>query len=215
MNGKPLTDYHNFTTANITRVDPRTSEDCLFLDVLASKAVYENKNNGSGAAVLVWIHGGGYAAGWKTLFGTGRGLITRSEGNRDGGIVYVSINYRLGLFVSFATTHGFSHQLMLDAGMACDRFKRFRPGIKCWPARPTLCLGMDSKTYPPFWRGPKASNCYGRVCRWRVGPASSNRLWSWKSTVQQSYCAEPVRAISLTCGTEERVSAGSGNCKGK
>jgi len=40
--------------------DPRTSEDCLFLDVIVPKAVFDNANNkhrkraGAGAPVLVW-----------------------------------------------------------------------------------------------------------------------------------------------------------------
>jgi len=38
--------------------DPRSSEDCLMLDVLVSRAVFQNKRSGraGGAPVLVWIH---------------------------------------------------------------------------------------------------------------------------------------------------------------
>jgi carboxylesterase type B len=103
LRGQPLSDYHNFTIADIEPVDVRTSEDCLFLDVFASKSAYENRGNASGAAVLIWIHGGGFVSGSKTLFGTGRAFISESEGNDDTGIIYVSINYRLGLFVSTAS----------------------------------------------------------------------------------------------------------------
>ena len=41
-------------------VDPRTTEDCLFLDVVVPKKIFDNAGSGSGAAVLVWIYGGGY-----------------------------------------------------------------------------------------------------------------------------------------------------------
>lgn len=40
--------------------DPRTSEDCLFLDVIVPKPIFDNANNmhrkraGTGAPVLVW-----------------------------------------------------------------------------------------------------------------------------------------------------------------
>lgn len=46
--------------------DPRTSEDCLFLDVMVPKAIFEgaysSRKRGSpskGSPVLVWIYGGG------------------------------------------------------------------------------------------------------------------------------------------------------------
>src|ERR1700761_6945467 len=48
--------------------------------------------------VLVWIHGGGYVQGSKDGAGNPAGLVAESlRGGRDG-IVYVQINYRLGLF---------------------------------------------------------------------------------------------------------------------
>ncbi|XP_068084827.1 esterase FE4-like [Anabrus simplex] len=72
---------------------PLGDEDCLFLNV------YTPELPGSGPLrpVMVWIHGGGY------LFGSG---------NKDGqgpqfllneGVVYVSINYRLGVFGFLST----------------------------------------------------------------------------------------------------------------
>ena len=88
---------------DIPPVDPRTSEDCLFLNVLVSSAVYERRENSTGAAVLVWIHGGGFTLGWKDEYGYGEDFIALSAGNRDDGVVYVAINYRLGLFVIFIT----------------------------------------------------------------------------------------------------------------
>ncbi|KAM0794085.1 Alpha/Beta hydrolase protein [Usnea florida] len=96
--GEPITTYRNYTVNDIPPVDPRTSEDCLFLNVLVSSAVYERRKNSTGAAVLVWIHGGGFTIGWKEEFGSGQDFIALSAGNRDGGVVYVAINYRLGLF---------------------------------------------------------------------------------------------------------------------
>lgn len=101
ITGGPITDYRNYTVKDIPPVDPRTSEDCLFLNVLVSSAVYERRGNGTAAAVLVWIHGGGFTVGWKDEFGDGQDFIALSAGNRDDGVVYVAINYRLGLFVSF------------------------------------------------------------------------------------------------------------------
>ena len=39
--GRPITDHRNYTVNDVPPVDPRASEDCLFVDVLASSAVYE------------------------------------------------------------------------------------------------------------------------------------------------------------------------------
>ncbi|HUP03070.1 MAG TPA: carboxylesterase/lipase family protein [Bryobacteraceae bacterium] len=70
--------------------DPGPSEDCLYLNVWAPA--------GSAAAklpVMVWIHGGGFAAG------------STSEPRQDGaalaakGVLVVSMNYRLGVFGFF------------------------------------------------------------------------------------------------------------------
>jgi carboxylesterase type B len=49
--------------------------------------------------VLVWIYGGGYTEGDKTSSGDPAGLIARSLENGSEGVVYVAMNYRLGLFV--------------------------------------------------------------------------------------------------------------------
>lgn len=123
----PITNYQNFTIADISDVDPRTSEDCLLLDVLVSASVYENKTKTSGSAVLVWFHGGGFVQGYKDEDGTGQNFISQS----DGGIVYVAINYRLGLFVSSIGTNS-NRKLHLHVtnfvtiGMARDCGRRAR-----------------------------------------------------------------------------------------
>ncbi len=71
--------------------DQGPSEDCLYLNVWTS-AVDANAK----LPVMVWIHGGGFAAG------------AASEPRQDGehlaekGLVVVSLNYRLGVFGFFA-----------------------------------------------------------------------------------------------------------------
>ena len=70
-------------------LDPRTTEDCLFLDVVVPQNIFDNRGNGDGAPVLVWIYGGGYTAGSKSGSGNPAGLLRRSE-NRGGQGVIVS-----------------------------------------------------------------------------------------------------------------------------
>jgi carboxylesterase type B len=63
----------------------------LFLDVVVPKTIYDkvkkvrknNKKRGipkaKGAAVLVWIYGGGYVFGDKNHWGNPAGLLARSQ----------------------------------------------------------------------------------------------------------------------------------------
>ena len=79
---------------NDAEQNPPQGEDCLFLDITVPRTVFEKKTK---AAVLFWIHGGGYVFGSKTSSGYPGGLIERSREFGDGdGLIFVSVNYRVG-----------------------------------------------------------------------------------------------------------------------
>lgn len=88
-------------SGSLPSVDPRTTEDCLFLDVVVPRNVLDPASNltnlTSGAPVLVWIYGGGYTSGDKSARSPA-GLIKASQVNNTHGIIFVSLNYRLGAF---------------------------------------------------------------------------------------------------------------------
>ena len=110
--------------------DPRTSEDCLFLDVLVPETIFGKStrtvNASSGAPVLVWIYGGGYTSGEKTGFGqyNPAGLIKASRASGSEGIVFVSMNYRLGAFGWLAgptlQSHGTANAALYDQRLALE-----------------------------------------------------------------------------------------------
>ena len=77
----------NMTTGPPPPLDPRTTEDCLFLDVLVPRKIFENSEEGKGAPVLVWIYGGGYTEGSKSGSGNPAGLLAASSGGRGEKIV--------------------------------------------------------------------------------------------------------------------------------
>lgn len=83
-------------------LDPRTSEDCLFLDVLAPIVVYNkaSSNMTKGVPVVVWIHGGGFYTSSKESQGNRSGVVAQSQldPTTAPGVIYVAINYRLGAF---------------------------------------------------------------------------------------------------------------------
>ncbi|KAL8702647.1 MAG: hypothetical protein Q9201_004172 [Fulgogasparrea decipioides] len=86
-------------------LDPRTTEDCLFLDVVVPERVFSQASNSTsndtGAPVLVWIHGGGYTLGEKTGNGVynSAGLIKASQVSGAEGVIYVALNYRASLLI--------------------------------------------------------------------------------------------------------------------
>src|SRR6202007_1541611 len=70
----------------ITPPEP-LSEDCLFLNVWSPAHKTNDKH-----PVLVWIHGGGFVSG------SGACAVYDGEAFAKQGIVFVSINYRQGIF---------------------------------------------------------------------------------------------------------------------
>lgn len=76
------------------------SEDCLLLDISVPTSAFDAQAAGTlndRLPVVVWIHGGGYIEGSKDQVNPA-GLIAQSRRNGAPGIVFVAINYRLGLF---------------------------------------------------------------------------------------------------------------------
>jgi len=86
----------NLPAANLSVSPPTTSEDCLYLNIMApsEKSPFPN-----GFPVLVWVHGGGFSGGSAEMYGF-KELAHEFAGQ---GIVMVSIQYRLGLFGFFST----------------------------------------------------------------------------------------------------------------
>lgn len=109
------------SSGGLPAVDPRTTEDCLFLDVVVPKAIFDNAGKGKGAPVLVWIYGGGYTAGDKTDSGSSAGLILRSQSNNSTGVIYVAMNYRLGAF-GWLSGPTFQENGTANAGLYDQRF---------------------------------------------------------------------------------------------
>jgi para-nitrobenzyl esterase len=66
------------------------SEDCLYLNIWTKTAKTEKK------PVLVWIYGGGFVSGGTAV------PIYDGEAMAKKGVVFVSVNYRVGVFGFFA-----------------------------------------------------------------------------------------------------------------
>lgn len=67
------------------------SEDCLYLNVWAPNTSEQNK-----LPVMVWLHGGGFVNGGASP------AVYNGQAFAESGVVFVSLNYRLGRFGFFA-----------------------------------------------------------------------------------------------------------------
>ncbi|PVH77508.1 alpha/beta-hydrolase [Cadophora sp. DSE1049] len=72
------------------------NEDCLFLDVVVPKYVYDKKDKKGPSPVIVWFHEGGFTLGSKYAAGNPTGLLDQSLDTQAKGQIWVGINYRLG-----------------------------------------------------------------------------------------------------------------------
>ncbi|KAE8361739.1 Alpha/Beta hydrolase protein [Aspergillus caelatus] len=113
-----LTEVPPVTIADLPAIDPSISEDCLYLDIFVPEAVFQAKEDRK-SSVIIWIHGGGYVSGWKSLYGPGLGLMeTAKQAGHD--VIFVSINYRLGLFGFLADPD--SNEVTCNLGLQDQRF---------------------------------------------------------------------------------------------
>jgi para-nitrobenzyl esterase len=85
MQGKPVP-FRMWTEEFIAPPEP-LSEDCLYLNIWTS-AKSENEK----LPVLVWIYGGGFVSG------SGACAVYDGEDIARQGVVYITINYRVGIF---------------------------------------------------------------------------------------------------------------------
>ncbi|EPE05700.1 carboxylesterase family protein [Ophiostoma piceae UAMH 11346] len=130
-NGTPLNQ-----TGNVTyEIPPHTAdenEDCLFLDVVVPEAAMPTataKPAKKGAPVLVWIYGGGYIMGSKSYWGNPSGLLAHNYASGREDMIFVSFNYRLGVFGWLAgpsvESDGTSNAGLYDQQMALEWVQKY------------------------------------------------------------------------------------------
>ncbi len=132
------------------------SEDCLFLDVSTPQKAFQGARGGERrlSPVLVYIHGGGFVLGGKTLAHVAGGLFQQAEND----VVFVSMAYRVSVeMVAFAL--GFLEHCA-DNRIAWCFWVAHRPIWQVWhysesgSTRSETSLGMDSRAYHPIWWRP-------------------------------------------------------------
>ena len=133
-------------TGALPAQDPRTSEDCLFLDIVVPQKIF-NANTSTLAPVMVWIYGGGYTTGEKTGSGVYNpgGLITASQATGAPGIVYVAINYRVRLSSPLVVVVMLIRQPAWRVWLACRANSPVQWDSKRCTLRPAIGASMGSR----------------------------------------------------------------------
>lgn len=142
IQGYPFWSYPSSSSSSTPQ-----SEDCLIADVLVPSAP---QNITGGLPVVVQIHGGGYTVGGALTY-PGDALVHASRG----GLVYVSVQYRLGVFGFLAGADvvaggGVQNAGLYDQRLALEWVQRHARAFGGDPAKVTLwggSAGGGSVTY--------------------------------------------------------------------
>ncbi|KAJ5302088.1 hypothetical protein PENANT_c008G01413 [Penicillium antarcticum] len=120
------------------------SEDCLFLDVYVPEKVMSMRH---GAPVLVYFQDGAYVSGDKSGQNPS-GLIHTSVEDGSPGVIYVGVNYRLGVFgwlsgQKFRSAGGLSNAGLYDQRLALEWIQRHITKFGGDPSRVTV-MGVSA-----------------------------------------------------------------------
>ena len=140
------------------------SEDCLSLNVFVPETIGANK-----LPVMVWVHGGGF------VIGSGKDFEMANLA-REGRVIIVSINYRLGAFGFFRHPDGIAQGEAANLGLL-DQQAALR-----WVKAQVGAFGGDAANVTLFGQSAGASS----VCLHLVAPHSAGLFQ--KAIVQSGSC---------------------------
>jgi para-nitrobenzyl esterase len=138
-------------------------EDCLYLNVTTPR-----RRAGGKLPVMVWVHGGGYYSGSGTLYGPERLAV-------EGGVVVVTLNYRLGVF-------GFLDHPSLGAGSGDYGLEDQQAALR-WVHRNAAAFGGDANNVTLF--GESAGGV--STCAQLASPAAAGLFQ--RAIIQSGPCA--------------------------
>ena len=131
-------------------LDPRTSEDCLFLDVVVPQDIFHkaNRTGKSTSPTVVWVHGGGFTTGEKTGSGlyNPAGLFNASQAAGSEGFVFVAINYRVRVTNGSFSKYFGTDKCILVGSSRMAGWPGSTSGRDCqrWSLRSTTCPSLGA-----------------------------------------------------------------------
>ncbi|MFG2987848.1 carboxylesterase/lipase family protein [Streptomyces sp. NPDC048257] len=159
---------------------PTDSEDCLYLNVTAPA---DRAAGGRLRPVMVWFHGGGFFTGAGDVYRPDRLAV-------QGGVVVVTVNYRLGVFGLFGHP---------ELGGAPDFALADQRAALHWVRANAERFGADPRNVTVFGESAGALS----VCAHLTSPASAGLFH--RAIVQSGSCSTtaPPRALLPGLGTYE------------
>ncbi|MDO9234669.1 MAG: carboxylesterase/lipase family protein [Aquabacterium sp.] len=173
--------------ASLSSSNANINEDCLYVNVFAPEDIGTSK-----LPVMVWIHGGGFVTGSASDF-------EMANLARDGRVIVVSLNYRLGAFGFFRHPDGVSQGVAANLGLL-DQQAALR-----WVKSQVGAFGGDAGNVTIFGESAGAAS----VCMHLVSPYSAGLFH--KAISQSGACAlnEPKSTGALTKPSAEQLTASS------
>lgn len=189
------------------------SEDCLILDVLVPSEPVS-----SSLPVMVQIHGGGYTIGNAVYSYPGDAMVNASNGS----MIYVSIQYRLGLFGflggSEIAQDGVLNAGLLDQRAALDWIQRNIRPFGGDPSKVTIwggSAGGGSVTYQLIAGGaydePPFSAAIAEYPWWQPLLNSSTQERQYFTALKLSNCSDLNCLRSLSGSTLETLNQADQN----
>ncbi|EGN99360.1 hypothetical protein SERLA73DRAFT_108823 [Serpula lacrymans var. lacrymans S7.3] len=163
---------YGYNKRDTTSTTPIASEDCLFLNVFTPGSLPTEASASGGLPVVVWIHGGGYVAGYAAEF-DGADLVMDSHS----GVVAVIMQYRLGAFGFLSgdevKANGALNAGLLDQTYALEWVQKNIALFGGDPAKVTIwgesagagsvlqhIVANEGNTQPPLFRGAITSSTF-------------------------------------------------------
>jgi para-nitrobenzyl esterase len=164
---------------------PSATEDCLYLNIFAPKLLTQKlpRSSSSGLPVMVWFHGGG-------LFSGSSADYDGSQLARDGHVIVVTVNYRLGVlgFLYHPETNepggGAANDGLLDQQLALQ-----------WIHKNIAAFGGDSGSVTLFGQSSGATSVVAHL----VAPGSQGLFQ--RAIIQSAVRLAPLpkeRALALS-----------------
>ncbi len=172
--------------ARYGQTDASDNEDCLYLNVTVPATAAAAGPARSGTPVIVWIHGGAYVGGSADLY-------PLDYFSRSGGVVIVSINYRLGVF-GFMAHPGFDPAHNGSLGLE-DQREALR-----WVKRNIGAFGGDSGNVTVAGESAGAAS----VCMQLIAPDEATGLFE-KAIIQSIGCTIRLRTAEEAAVAGTRV----------
>ncbi|KAH0833388.1 Alpha/Beta hydrolase protein [Lanmaoa asiatica] len=174
---------------------PASSEDCLFLNVFVPGTMPAEPVTTGGLPVLVWIHGGGYQAGYAGGY-NGGDLVTDSLNT----VVVVVIQYRLGAFgkTSHSETSTISSAcLILALGFLSGNEVKAQGALNAGLLDQTFALQWVQDHIGMFGGDKAHVTIWGESCRCWLSSAAYRRQRGITTTIGCLRCASS--ADTFTC----------------